>query len=163
MTPLFRKLNLKEHQQIVVLNSPPEFDAALEELSALTGVRVVRTVADAATIAFGVAFAITQDELDRVSRDFTDRAEDNAVLWFCYPKKSSKRYACEFNRDSGWNVLASRGYEGVRQVAIDEDWSALRFRPVADIRSFTRDERTAISKEGKARSETDRDDLPDLG
>jgi hypothetical protein len=69
MTPLFRKLNLKDHQQIVVLNSPPEIVAALEELSALTEVRVVRTVADAATIAFGDAFAITQDERNAISKE----------------------------------------------------------------------------------------------
>jgi hypothetical protein len=50
------------------------------------------------------------------------------VIWFAYPKGSSKRYSCEFNRDSGWNVIRAAGFESVRMVAIDEDWSALRFR-----------------------------------
>jgi len=33
-----------------------------------------------------------------------------------------------FNRDTGWDVMRSAGFDTVRQVAIDEDWSALRFR-----------------------------------
>jgi hypothetical protein len=54
----------------------------------------------------------------------------DAILWMAYPKGTSKRYECEFNRDNGWDVLGRAGFEGVRQVAIDEDWSALRFRRV---------------------------------
>jgi len=34
--------------------------------------------------------------------------------------------------------LADDGYEPVRQVAIDEDWSALRFRKVEQIKKMTR-------------------------
>ena len=50
------------------------------------------------------------------------------MIWFAYPKGTSRRYTCEFNRDTGWNVIRGSGFESVRQVAIDEDWSALRFR-----------------------------------
>jgi len=71
-------------------------------------------------------------------------------LWFAYPKGSSKRYKCEFNRDNGWAVLGSLGFEGVRMVAIDEDWSALRFRRVEYVKNMTRS--FALSEEGKARS-----------
>ena len=45
-----------------------------------------------------------------------------------YPKGSSKRLTCDFNRDTGWSPLRAVGFGPVRQVAIDEDWSALRFR-----------------------------------
>ena len=60
-------------------------------------------------------------------------AEGDAVLWFAYPKKSSKRYACEFDRDRGWEVIRAAGWDSVRMVALDEDWSALRFRRTAFI------------------------------
>ena len=49
-----------------------------------------------------------------------------------------------------WKPLAQRGFEPVRQVALDDDWSALRFRPVQDIASFTRG--FAMSEEGKKRT-----------
>ena len=44
-----------------------------------------------------------------------------------YPKVSSKKYTTDYNRDSGWNLLGEWGMEPVRQVAIDQDWSALAF------------------------------------
>jgi hypothetical protein len=69
-----------------------------------------------------------------------------------YPKGSSKRYQCEFNRDGGWDVLAHAGFEAVRQVAIDEDWSALRFRRVEFIKSLTRAPGRAATQAGKRRA-----------
>ena len=77
-----------------------------------------------------VETAITQAQLDRASKTLAAASEGDAVIWFAYPKGTSKRYTCEFNRDSGWKVIVGAGFESVRMVAIDEDWSALRFRRV---------------------------------
>ena len=71
------------------------------------------------------------------------RAKGDAIVWFCYPKQTSKRYTCEFNRDTGWQVLADHRFEPVRQVAFDEDWSALRFRNIDYIKRLTRKSRLA--------------------
>jgi hypothetical protein len=56
---------------------------------------------------------------------------------------------CDFNRDTGWASLGAAGFEGVRMVAIDEDWSALRFRRVEFIRAMTRYKKRAMTKQGK--------------
>lgn len=144
MTPLFNKLNLGEHREIQVLNAPGSFDP---ELKALRGITVQRSVHK--PLAFGMAFAITQSELDRFAGQMTQAAEGDAVLWFAYPKGSSKRYRCEFNRDSGWGVLGKAGFEPVRQVSIDEDWSALRFRRAAYISKLTRNPAALISAAGR--------------
>lgn len=69
----------------------------------------------------------------------------------CLPQRNFQKYTCKFNRDTGWAVLGELGFEPVRQVAIDADWSALRFRRVEFIKSMTRDASMAISKSGKAR------------
>ncbi|MFM2289528.1 MAG: hypothetical protein RL684_2671 [Pseudomonadota bacterium] len=122
---LFTKLNLGAHVAIHVLGAPPGFLALARSLP---GVRVQATLGAAATTTFAIAFASTQAGLDTVSRQLVKAAKDDAILWVAYPKGTSKRFKCEFNRDSGWDVLAAAGYETVRQVAIDEDWSALRFR-----------------------------------
>ena len=58
-------------------------------------------------------------------------------------------YKCDFNRDNGWTRLGELGFEPVRQVAIDDDWSALRFRRVGFIKTMTRS--FAMTEEGKAR------------
>jgi hypothetical protein len=125
MQAVFAKLNLKDQTEILVVNAPASFEP---ELKALKGITVLRDPAKAKAISFALAFATRQSELDAVSKVFSAKAAGDAVLWFAYPKGTSKRYACEFNRDSGWNVIRVAGFDSVRMVAIDEDWSALRFR-----------------------------------
>ena len=122
---MFKKLNLKDQTEIVVINAPVSFEP---ELARLDSVRVVRNPSMVKNVEFAIAFAMTQAELDRASKELSAEAKGDAILWIAYPKGTSKRYKCEFNRDSGWTVLGEAGFEGVRMVAIDEDWSALRFR-----------------------------------
>jgi hypothetical protein len=74
-----------------------------------------------------------------------------------YPKGTSKRYKCEFNRDSGWASLGQAGYEAVRQVAVDEDWSALRFRKVEHIKTMKRNPEGAISSAGRKKASKQRE------
>lgn len=136
MTPLFTRLNLKDQAEIVVLNAPGSFEAELAQLDAH---RIVRDPQKITSVEFAIAFATTQTDLDQASELLTAKAEGDALLWIAYPKGTSKRYKCEFNRDSGWTVLGAAGFESVRMVAIDEDWSALRFRRVAYIKKMTRD------------------------
>ena len=75
----------------------------------------------------------------------------DAVIWFAYPKGTSKKYKSEINRDNGWQVLGEGGFEPVRMVAIDEDWSALRFRRVEHIKTMTRAKESRMTAQGKAR------------
>ena len=135
MTPLFTKLNLKPHTPIVVLQGPASFEG---ELAALSGVEVLRALPPSGAVPFALAFVTRQAEVDSLARDLAARAEGDAILWFAYPKQSSRKYACDFNRDTGWAVLGQAGFEPVRMVAIDADWSALRFRRTAFIKTLTR-------------------------
>ena len=131
-SPLFKKLNLGAHREIAVFNAPDTFEA---ELKLLKGVKITRDPSKPKRVEFGLAFANTQAQLDRASKMLASASEGDAVIWFAYPKGSSKRYTCEFNRDSGWGVIRAAGFESVRMVAIDEDWSALRFRRVEYVKS----------------------------
>ncbi len=147
VSPLFRKLNLGAGTAIHVLDAPASFDA---ELALLAGVTVKRSVRGES--AFALAFVVTQRQLDTASTLLATACAGDAVLWMAYPKGTSRRYRCEFDRDSGWGVLAASGFEPVRVVAIDEDWSALRFRRVEYIRTMTRSTSNAISAKGKQRA-----------
>jgi hypothetical protein len=137
MTPLFKKLNLKDQPEILVLSAPDSFES---ELTALQGVAVRRDPARMPSVAFALAFVQTLAEVEAAATTILPKALEDAVVWFAYPKMSSKRYRCEFNRDTGWAVLVAAGFETVRQVAIDEDWSALRFRRVEFVKAMTRAE-----------------------
>jgi hypothetical protein len=147
MSATFKKLNLKSQRKIHVLNAPASFDL---ELRSLHDVKAIRKAIG--KIEFAVAFAVTRAELDSLSRKVAAAAENDAVLWVAYPKGTSKKYQCEFNRDSGWSVLGDAGYEPVRQVAIDDDWSALRFRKVENIKTLKRSRAMTISKVGRKRA-----------
>lgn len=146
MTPLFLKLNLKGEDEIVVINAPTSFEPELKELE---GVRVIRDPSHAKSIRFALSFVTKQVELDRLAVALMAKAVPDAILWFVYPKQSSKAYRCEFNRDNGWATLRAAGYESVRMVAVDTDWSALRFRHVKFIKSMTRVPRRVTSAGGK--------------
>jgi hypothetical protein len=124
---LFDKLNLKGHEAILVLNAPDAFE---KELRTLRDVRVFHRIDDAKSFGFMLAFATSRAEVDRLSKALCAKAAGDCLLWFAYPKGTSKKYSCDFNRDNGWAVLQKNGFDTVRQVAIDEDWSALRFRRV---------------------------------
>jgi hypothetical protein len=149
MTSTFRKLNLKDQTAIVVLGSPETFEA---ELAALSGVAVVRNLRDAREIEFSLAFVTQQKEVDRLAKAIGAKAKGDAVVWFAYPKGTSKNYTCEINRDTGWQTLGDAGFEPVRMIAIDEDWSAVRFRRAEFIKTLIRDKKHALSKQGKAKA-----------
>ena len=149
MNDLFKKLNLKDPAAVVVLDAPESFDAPLASLEAR---RVMRKVPADGSATFVIAFVTTLAGVERVARDVAPRLDGDALLWCAYPKGTSKRHTCEFNRDTGWASLGAAGFEPVRQVAIDEDWSALRFRRAQYISTLRRDPTRAISAGGRARA-----------
>lgn len=148
MDAIFKKLNYKGQSTIHVLNAPASFVGSLQSIEPLATVK--HEISEAVAVEFAIAFAIKQAEVDAAAHAICPKLKGDAVVWMCYPKGSSKRYKCEFNRDTGWAAMGQYGLEPVRQVAIDEDWSALRFRKVDFIKNFTR-QFGALSEEGKAR------------
>lgn len=151
MPSVFDKLNLKDQDRIVVLDAPASFE---RELAALEGVTVLRKVADVDPIEFALAFVTKQKDVDTLAKQISKKAKGDAVVWFAYPKGSSKKYKCEFNRDTRWAVLGQQGFEPVRMVAIDEDWSAVRFRRAEFIKTLTRDKAHRLTAQGRARKGT---------
>lgn len=149
MPNVFDKLQLKDRKIILVLNAPASFEP---ELARLEGVEVKRSLSDVKEVEFSLAFVTTQAELDVAVKGITSRATGDAVVWFAYPKGTSKKYTSTINRDSGWDTLGSTGFEGVRMIAIDEDWSAVRFRKAEFIKSMKRDPKHAMSAIGKKKT-----------
>lgn len=147
MTALFQKMNLGTNREILVLNAPENFEV---ELAKLNGVSIVRSIARLKSYTFAMFFVATLKDVERCAAILKTAAGD-ACVWFAYPKGTSRKYKCEFNRDTGWSAVGAQGFEAVRQVAVDEDWSALRFRRVEFVKTLTRGSNNAISEAGKAR------------
>lgn len=149
MSPLCKKLNLKDPCELLLLNAPASFET---EVAQMQGLNIFRGYEDLQEIHCLLAFITQKKDLNDLVAAIITKIKSDALLWFAYPKQSSKIYHCDFNRDTGWDVLGAAGFEAVRQIAIDKDWSALRFRRTTFIKSLTRDSKRALSLEGKARS-----------
>lgn len=149
MTPLFKKLNYKNQPSILSLNSPDSFEDELNKMAELA--TILKSETQTSLVDFAIVFVTKQNEIEESIEQLFPKLNGDAVLWFCYPKGTSKKYKCDFNRDTGWSELGKYNMEGVRQVAIDEDWSALRFRKTEYIKVLARREDYAISDEGKKR------------
>ncbi|HWN85446.1 MAG TPA: hypothetical protein VNN99_09850 [Vicinamibacterales bacterium] len=92
------------------------------QLKALDGVTVKRRPADVKSVDFSLAFVTRQKEVDDLARVVAKKAKGDA------------------------------GFEPVRMVAIDDDWTAMRARRVEFIKNLTRPESFALSTEGKKRT-----------
>ncbi|MFQ5527378.1 MAG: hypothetical protein ACE5GX_14080 [Thermoanaerobaculia bacterium] len=149
MNAVFRKLQFKDQSSILVSKAPSEFKGALDEMKGLT--RIV-TRSGKSRHPFVLCFVRNCAELAKAAPSAVASVEDDGLLWFAYPKKSSKRYESDIGRDDSWQPLGDLGYEGVRMIAIDEDWSALRLRRVEFIKTMKRDPKRAMTAKGKKRT-----------
>jgi len=145
MNAIFKKLNYKDQDKVYIVNAPKSFEKETDEMQTITALKT--SIGAAKEVDFFLAFVTKQKEVDDLTKKVAPLIKGDGLLWFAYPKGSSKKYKCEFNRDNGWNELGNHGFEPVRMVAIDEDWSALRFRKAEDIKTMKR--ASAISETGK--------------
>jgi hypothetical protein len=133
MDSILKKMNFKEGMKIRVWNLPDDLKPMVESwkksgLLAESGQNPT----------FLLAFVQSEEEVRKFFPELHALSPEDELLWMAYPKGSSKKYKAQINRDSGWKVVGELDYEGVRQIAIDEDWSALRFRKVKYIKTMIR-------------------------
>jgi hypothetical protein len=150
MQALLKKLNYKSKSPVHLLFVPEELSELPAYLSAST--RIITSLEnDNSSVGFAMVFATKLEVIESAVHTLAPLLDGDAVLWICYPKGSSKRYRCDFNRDTGWQVCGQYNLEPVRQVAVNEDWSALRFRKTQFIKQLTRSSDMALGAEAKAR------------
>jgi hypothetical protein len=74
-----------------------------------------------------IAFVLRSADLPGQAADAIAAARDDRLAWVAYPKAG--QLGTDLNRDSLAAALSAHGIRPVRQVALDDVWSALRFRP----------------------------------
>jgi hypothetical protein len=111
------KLQIKPGTPVTVLAAPaggPD----------LAGLELAGNPAEAGAV---IAFARRLADLAGVAQPAIEAARQDKVAWIAYPKAG--QLGTDLNRDSLARSVADHGIRPVRQVALDEVWSALRFRP----------------------------------
>lgn len=147
MDILIKKMQIKALDKCILVQVPEELELLLDYFGQI--IESIPSKFDQ-TKSY-LIFVQTENEIKELSEAIGNANE--LLLWIAYPKKSSKRYKTEINRDNGWLSLGKKGYEGVRQIAINEDWSALRFKHISQIKTITRS--FAMSEEGKRRTKNE--------
>ena len=109
------KLQFKPGQSVAVLNAPPGL--------VLSEVVAAATAADADAV---LAFVVRQADLGSAEQAVAAARADR-LAWIGYPKGG--QLGTDLSRDRLVAALAGHGVQPVRQVSIDDTWSALRFRP----------------------------------
>ena len=89
---------------------------------------------------FAQLFATRKSEIKKSAPKLLKHAARGALVWITYPKKTSD-VESDLYREEVWDSMKGTGWGVVSAVAIDEVWSALRFRPVEDIKSRRTDQR----------------------
>ena len=133
MDNLMSKLNYKSKQRIAVINADEKILVFLEK--ELTGVQIDKEIDQRFPYEFMILFVRSVSEVELLAPKALHNLTSDGILWFAYPKKTSKKLSSDIDRDHGWEILIDRGFDKVRLVSIDNDWSALRFRNVRFIKS----------------------------
>lgn len=134
---LFEKLQLKDEKNLLIQGIPSSIE---KQFAKLTYAKNVTPLLKSKKVEFALVFALSQQQLNNVMKEVFPALSAETKLWVAYPKTSSK-IVSDLNRDCSWDLLIKNGYESVRQVAVDNVWSAIRFKKVETIpnkdRSFS--------------------------
>ncbi|HVN57932.1 MAG TPA: hypothetical protein VMT63_06530 [Bacteroidales bacterium] len=133
MEKLLAKLNYKGQKRIAVINSTDEFVSSLK--MSFPDITTDNEIDPRYPYEFMLIFAEQVREVEVLAPLALHNLVSDGILWFAYPKKTSGKYKSDIDRDHGWEGLINAGFYPVRQVAVDEDWSGLRFRNARFIKS----------------------------
>ncbi len=108
------KLLLKPEEHVFVVNPPKAEPLPFQQTTK------TMDIADAV-----VVYAIKQSDLPSHLEKVKD-VPPEARLWICYPKAG--KLGTDLGRDSLWQWMREKGYDGVRLVSVDDTWSAFWFK-----------------------------------
>ena len=132
LSPLTKKLRLLAEHSVAVLNAPDGYVALLTP-----GPRVVKTELQAEPFDAVLLFVKDADELRRMGPSAIHATRANGLLWIAYPKGGKTEGATDLPATPWWvqrdvlgEITSVTGYKPVAFVAVDEVWTALRFKKV---------------------------------
>jgi len=130
INPTVKKLGLKPGMRALVIAAPSSYLRSLAPLPE----GVVISEAMGGTHEFVQFFATRKSDIEKSAPKLLKTVVPGALVWITYPKKTSG-VESDLSREAVWAAMEGTGWRPVSQIAIDEIWSALRFRPTEDVKS----------------------------
>jgi hypothetical protein len=125
---LLEKLQLSDEKNLLLQGLPLAIEKQFMKLSFSKN---VTPLLKSKKIDFVLIFAFSQKQLKDIVKEVIPALHANAKFWIAYPKISSK-IASDLSRDASWDCITTHGYETVRLIAVDNLWSAVRFKKSAE-------------------------------
>lgn len=127
---LSKKLLIKPGKRVLLVNSPEHYIELLEPLP------------EAVQISFEAAgncdviqlFVLNNSELIKELKNLQPYFQADTIIWIAYPKKTSGMVT-DLGMMSSWEETSKYSLRPVASVAINETWTALRFRPNDQIKN----------------------------
>ena len=114
---LAAKLQMRPEQSVALVNAPADFEPG--DLGA-------HPKAPDARADLVLVFTRDGNEVEARAGTLADAAARGALTWIAYPKAG--QLDTDLNRDRVRERAAEHGLQTVRQVALDDVWSALRLK-----------------------------------
>jgi len=123
--PLAERMHLRAGERLLLVNAPDGYPSAL---AAPESVEVSNT--PEGTFDVIQVFVTTRSALEAEASRLKALLNPDGKLWFTYPKGTSTRLTADINRDDIRRYALTVGLQTVAQVAVDDDWSAIRCKVV---------------------------------
>jgi hypothetical protein len=124
ISPLAKKLLMKPGQTWLILDAPEGYTAKLAPLP--VGITLTYSFGNGVD---GVQFFVKNStEFKSSLKLLATILKPDTTLWCIYPKKN-KGIDTDLEMMSGWEASKPYGLRPVASAAIDDVWTALRFRP----------------------------------
>jgi len=118
--PVAERLQVKGERRLAVVGASAVVDNKI-------GVKKQRCDISEADVI--LLFAADRGQLDSILPGMLEKAPKDAIIWIAYPKLTSK-LAGDLSRNLIHALAAKSGLDTVSQIAIDNDWSAMRLKRV---------------------------------
>ena len=133
LSAMAKKLRLLAEHSIAVLNAPAGFEAQLQP-----GPKTVASeLRPNDTFDAVLLFVHNADELRRLGPGAIRASKPDGLLWISYPKGGPARGATDLPATPRWvqrdvlgEITSETGYKPVAFIAVDDTWTALRFKRV---------------------------------
>lgn len=131
--PLAQRLQIKAGMEVLVARAPFDLTDMLGPLPDGARVRTLKSISARSRADCVLLFVENKAAVEAQAARAIAAVRPGGMLWIAYPKQTGA-ITTDISRDVGWDAVSAAGWAGVRQVAIDDTWSALRFRPQAEIK-----------------------------
>lgn len=132
-----RKLGFKPGNSILLLNAPEGYIDTLRASGLPRNSPIATKTNGVDRFHIVQGFVYKKADVEQVAKAAIGAVTAGGLVWLTYPKKTLK-VQTDIHRDDGWGPMNALGWEGVSLFAVDNTWSAMRFRPSGDVKGKRR-------------------------